>query len=225
MASLVENSIIERKNVRDRDNYIDTFGSTAMPQQNLGPNSEPSSGEPSNWVRKFISGISPGGHVLDLAAGQGRHTRFALELGYKVTAVDRTLVGLADLHGRENLTLLQHDLEQGASFPAAKNSFDAVIVTNYLWRPILPDVVAAVSASGILIYETFGQGQEAYGSPKNPDFLLAPGELCEVVRDQLTIIAYEHFSSQRQRRVISHICAVAHDHPWCHTAPSLEQCN
>jgi hypothetical protein len=115
-----------------------------------------------------------------------------LAAGHPVTALDRDLSGVAVLEDRPGLTLLEADLETGAPWPLGAGSFGGVIVTNYLHRPILADIVAAVEPGGALIYETFAAGNEAFGKPSNPDFLLQPGELLEAVRGRLEVAAYEH---------------------------------
>ena len=147
--------------------------------------------EASEWVARFADLVPPGGRVLDIAAGSGRHTRFFRARGHPVTAVDRDSSGLADLAGDAEVELLEFDLETGAPWPFAGREFDGVVVTNYLHRPILRDIVAAVSPGGVLVYETFARGQERFGRPENPDFLLRPGELLEAVRGTLRVVAYE----------------------------------
>jgi SAM-dependent methyltransferase len=146
---------------------------------------------PSEWVIRFAPLVPSGGSVLDVAAGGGRHSRYFLGCGHRVTAVDRDTSGLADLGDEAGLELLEFDLEVGAPFPFRDRTFDGVVVTNYLHRPILPDIVAAVAAGGVLVYETFARGQERFGPPQNPDFLLRPGELLEAVRGALRVVAYE----------------------------------
>lgn len=133
--------------------------------------------------------------------------RWLLQLGHPVTAVDRDIAGLADLAADPRVRVLAADLE-AAPWPFADDRFAAVIVTNYLWRPLLPDIVAAVAPGGLLIYDTFAVGQERYGRPSNPDFLLRPGELQDAVRGQLVTIAYEHGLVQQPRPAMrSRICA------------------
>jgi SAM-dependent methyltransferase len=147
--------------------------------------------EPSEWITRFGGLVPPAGRVLDVAAGSGRHTRFFLDRGHPVTAVDRDTSGLADLEGDPAVESLELDLETGAPWPFAGREFEAVVVANYLHRPILPDIVAAVAPGGILLYETFACGQERFGRPVNPDFLLTPGELLDAVRGTLRVLAYE----------------------------------
>ena len=146
---------------------------------------------PSEWITRFASLVPAGGSVLDVAAGGGRHTRYFLERGHRVTAVDRDTSGLADLHDDAATEIVEFDLEAGDPFPFRGRTFDGVVVTNYLHRPILPDIVAAVAAGGVLLYETFARGQERFGRPQNPDFLLRPGELLDAVRGALRVVAYE----------------------------------
>lgn len=131
---------------------------------------------PSQVVVDFLTPLPKGRSVLDLACGGGRHTRLALELGHQVTAVDIDVSGLRDLGGQTGLNVLEADLE-GASWPFEAECFDVVIVANYLWRPLLTLISASVRPGGLLLYETFGVGNEAYGKPSNPEFLLKTGEL------------------------------------------------
>ncbi len=169
----------------------------------------------SPWVNRYLAEIKANGRVLDVAAGSGRHTRLALAAGFQVTAIDRDISRLADLRDNSKLTILEHDLENGQPTPFGKHSnFDGIIVSNYLWRPILPDIVAAVRLTGVLIYETFGLGNERFGRPKNPNFLLRPGELYDAVAGHLTPLAYQHVTLQDPQRVVSRICAVGDQHPW-----------
>ena len=146
---------------------------------------------PSAWVRRF-AGRVPAGPVLDLAAGGGRHSRLFLSLGHPVTAVDRDLAGLAGLAGEPDFEAIAADLEDGSPWPLGLRRFAGVIVTNYLYRPILPAIVAAVAPGGVLLYETFARGNERFGKPSNPAFLLEPGELIDAVANSLEILAYEH---------------------------------
>ena len=137
---------------------------------------------PSPWIVRFASELGPGSRVLDLACGAGRHARMLLDAGHHVTAVDVDLSGVTDLEGHPSVSLRAADLEDGSPWPLPGATFDGVIVTNYLHRPIFPAVLAAVATGGMLLYETFARGNEQYGKPSNPDFLLRPAELLEVVR-------------------------------------------
>jgi SAM-dependent methyltransferase len=168
---------------------------------------------PSAWVARFLALVPPGGHVLDVAAGGGRHTRLARARGLAVTAVDIDVSGLADLGADPQTEIVPADLE-GAPWPFAGRAFAGVIVANYLHRPLLPLLVAAVADGGALIYETFARGNEAFGKPSNPNFLLTGGELLEAVHGQLTVAAYEHGKVEAPRpAVIQRIAAVRGVHP------------
>jgi SAM-dependent methyltransferase len=148
--------------------------------------------EPSLWVGRFAGLVPAGGTVLDLACGSGRHTRLFLSLGHPVVAVDADIGGVADLRGEPGLELVEADLEGGGPFPLGDRRFDGVVVTNFLHRPILADIVGAVAPGGVLIYETFSRDHARIGGrPRNPDFLLLPGELLEAVRGKLRVVAYE----------------------------------
>lgn len=176
-------------------------------------------GAASGWVVKHISGVRRGGVVLDVACGRGRHLRLALERGLAVVGIDRDLSGVRDLEGVDKVELLQADLEDGRPPPFAGRDFDGVIVTNYLWRPILPAIVAAIGPAGVLIYETFGEGNGRFGKPSNPDFLLRPGELIEAVRGRLTPVAYEHATLTGPARIVQRVVAVGPLHPWLSLPP------
>ena len=143
---------------------------------------------PSAWVERWASWIRPGGAVLDVAAGAGRHARFLARLGFEVDAVDRD----AALFGEAvpGVILREADIEAGP-WPYAGRAFDAVVVTNYLHRPLMPVLVESIAAGGLLVYETFARGNERFGKPSNPAFLLAPGELLDAVRGRLRVVAYE----------------------------------
>lgn len=161
----------------------------------------------SPWVLKFADLAPKDLPVLDIACGKGRHTRHILELGYDVTAIDRDISGLTDLETNTHLTIHQADLE-GAPWPLADQRFGTIIVTNYLHRPLFPHFIKALEPAGILIYETFALGNERFGKPDNPDFLLRPGELKQVFSDQLEIIAFEEVEDHDPRPAMrQRICA------------------
>ena len=147
--------------------------------------------EASRWVARFADLVPAGGRVLDVACGGGRHARSFLQRGHPVTLIDRDTSGVADLGGDPNVEIVEFDLEAGEPWPLAGRAFDGVVVTNYLWRPILADIVASVGPGGVLLYETFARGNEQFGHPRNPDFLLKPGELLDAVRGELRVAAYE----------------------------------
>jgi SAM-dependent methyltransferase len=147
--------------------------------------------------------------VLDLACGGGRHARWFLAHGYRVVAVDRDLSGVADLRAEPRVELVECDLEVGAPFPTGDRTFAAVVVTNYLWRPLLDDVARAVAPGGWLLYETFAVGNERFGHPANPDFLLRPGELRALAAVHgLLVVAHEELVVEEPRpAVIQHLAA------------------
>ncbi|RAR60105.1 methyltransferase family protein [Paraburkholderia unamae] len=165
--------------------------------------------EPSRWVRRWAQLIAPGGRVLDVASGAGRHARWLAAQGHPVMALDRDAAALATLHGVAGVTSLECDLE-GAPWPLAADArFAAVVVTNYLHRPLMTRLIDALAPGGVLVYETFAQGNETVGKPSNPAFLLAPGELLAVCAPALRVIAYEDgFLSQPREAYIQRICAV-----------------
>jgi SAM-dependent methyltransferase len=167
------------------------------------------SGEPSPWVTRHAALVPAAGLVLDLAAGSGRHTRYFNNLGHKVVAIDRDVSGLSDLRQTPGVEIIAADLETGGAWPLPDRQFAAIIVTNYLHRPVLPDLGRALQPGGLLIYETFALGNERFGRPSNPDFLLRPGELLEIARmSKLTVLAYEHGEvSVPRAAVIQHIAA------------------
>ena len=140
-----------------------------------------------------------------MACGSGRHTRFFLEQGRAVVAIDRDVSGMADV-ADPGLTVVAADLEDGSPFPVAGRQFAGVVCTNYLHRPLLPAIVAAVGPGGVLIYETFTEGHQQFGRPTRPDFLLQPGELRAAVAGQLEVVAEEELVVPGPARV-QRICA------------------
>lgn len=153
---------------------------------------------PSPWVERFAPCL-PGGAVLDVACGSGRHVRLFLARGHPVVALDRDLSGLP---AHPLLEAIAFDLETGAPWPLGARRFAGVVVTNYLHRPLFPALLGAVAPGGLLIYETFALGNERFGPPRNPDHLLRPGELLEVVRGRLEVIAYEHLAVAEPRPAV-----------------------
>ncbi len=153
----------------------------------------------SPWIERFAPLVEAGGTVLDLACGGGRHTRYFAARGHRVTAVDRDLSRLGDLAQHPLVEALALDLETGAPFALAGRRFAAVVVTSYLHRPILGDLVEAVAPGGMLLVETFAAGNERFGGPSRPEFLLRPGELLEAVRGRLRVLAYEDLTVDEPR--------------------------
>lgn len=166
---------------------------------------------PSDWVARF-AGLIPEGEVLDLACGGGRHARFLAGLGYTVLAVDRDAAALERAAG-PSITTLQIDLEGGHPWYFAPGRFSGIVVTNYLHRPLMPFLVGSLAEGGVLIYETFASGNEQFGRPSNPDFLLDRGELLGLAApasgDRLQIIAFEDgYVDTPKPAVVQHVCAL-----------------
>ena len=169
---------------------------------------------PSPWIRRFAHRVPSGARVLDIAAGQGRHARFFASRGARVLAVDRdatALASLADVAGIETRVV---DLETG-QWPLAAETFEGVVVTNYLHRPLFPHLLSAIGDNGVLLYETFALGNERFGHPARPDFLLRPGELLDLAQPHLTVIAFEQGRIDEGREaVVQRIAAVGRAHEW-----------
>jgi len=162
---------------------------------------------PSAWVLRWAGRIPAGGRVLDIACGNGRHARFLALRGHPVEAVDRDPAKVTLLAGIPGIHPRTADLESGP-WPYADRRFAGVVVVNYLYRPLFPRLLDALDPGGVLIYETFAAGNERYGRPSNPAFLLEPGELLEVVRGRLRVIAYEALEiSEPRPAVVQRICA------------------
>ncbi|MGD1880103.1 MAG: class I SAM-dependent methyltransferase [Kiloniellaceae bacterium] len=168
-------------------------------------------------MARFAALVAPGAPVLDLACGGGRHTRLFLERGHPVLAVDRDLSRLAAPEGDPHLEVLACDLETGqgeaGSLPAFfQRRFGAIVVTNYLHRPLFGPIAEALAPGGVLIYETFAQGNERFGKPSNPHFLLYDGELLEAFQDRLTIVAYENVIVEKPApAAVQRLCAQAQE--------------
>jgi SAM-dependent methyltransferase len=165
-----------------------------------------SSTAPSVWVNRFLPLIKPGGLVLDLAAGGGRHVRLLRDRGFAVCAVDRDTTGLSAFAGpRCEVRRIDLETEDGRQLG---DGYDGIVVTNYLHRPLLPAIARALAPGGVLIYETFARGNERFGQPHNPDFLLRPGELLEAFT-ALTVVAFEQGEVSAPRpAVIQRLAAV-----------------
>jgi len=162
---------------------------------------------PSPWVCRWARLIRPGGRVLDVACGNGRHLRFLKAEGFFVVGVDRDEVAIGAFKGVGGIEIHVADIE-GGSWPFAPASFDGVVVTNYLHRPIFRNLVDALVQGGVLIYETFAAGNERYGRPSNPDFLLRPGELFHSL-EPLVIVAFEQgLISAPKPAMVQRACAV-----------------
>jgi SAM-dependent methyltransferase len=163
---------------------------------------------PSPWVVRFAHLIPAGSAVLDVACGHGRHARLARSLGHPVTVVDIDTAGVADMATDPGVTVMTRDLETGA-WPFAPEIFGAIIVTNYLHRPHFPHLAAGLQTGGVLLVDTFAAGNERYGRPRNPDFLLAPGELLTAFAGRLQVVAYECGSEVTPRPAVrQRLCAI-----------------
>ncbi|CAG0994656.1 demethylmenaquinone methyltransferase / 2-methoxy-6-polyprenyl-1,4-benzoquinol methylase [Burkholderiales bacterium] len=165
--------------------------------------------DPSPWVRRHVALFRERARVLDLASGRGRHARYLAEQGHDVLAVDRDAEALGTIAGVPGIRTRVVDLEGGA-WPLAGERFDAIVVTNYLHRPSFDAMLDALADDGVLLYETFAAGNEAFGRPSNPDFLLATGELLERVRGRLAVVAFEEGLVERDggRAVVQRLAAV-----------------
>lgn len=160
---------------------------------------------PSAWVERWSHHIRPGGAVLDLACGTGRHARLLARMGFEVDAVDRDPSLFTDVP--QGVELRGADLEAGP-WPYEGRRFDGIVVTNYLHRALLPRLVDSLEPGGLLVYETFAEGNARFGKPSNPDFLLRHGELLEAVRGRLRVLAYEDIVVDQPRpAAIQRICA------------------
>lgn len=169
----------------------------------------PHGSEPASaWIRRWAHLIPAGGTVLDVACGHGRHMQWLAAQGHRVTGIDRSPEALAAA-GRWG-RVLEADIENGPWPLLADGTpqrFDAVVVTNYLWRPLLPVIAASVVPGGVLLYETFAAGNETVGKPSRPDFLLRPGELLQAFTD-LRPVAYEDGFIETPTRFVQRLVAV-----------------
>jgi SAM-dependent methyltransferase len=155
--------------------------------------------EPSDWVRRWAPLVTRG-PVLDVASGAGRHARFFASRGWDVIAVDREAQALP-----EGVTFVKADLEDASPWPFEGQRFGGIVVTNYLHRPLLPVLAQSLAEDGVLIYETFMLGNEKFGRPSNPDFLLRPGELLQAFAS-LTVAAFEQGTTDKA--VVQRICVI-----------------
>lgn len=170
---------------------------------------------PSNWVTRFTH-LIPSGEVLDLASGAGRHSRWLAAQGHPVLAADRNADALV-LAAGVGVQTQQVDLETGnpeQDWPFAAERFAGVVVVNYLHRPLWKKLIASLAVDGILIYETFALGNEQFGKPSNPDFLLRHGELLEIAQSHgLQVIAYENgYLDTPKPAMVQRICAIKSRH-------------
>lgn len=170
----------------------------------------------SSWVARFAPLVPMGGVVLDLACGAGRHLRLFHQRRHPVVGLDRDLSGVADLAGIEGVTLVQTDLEasgdagDGLEITGLSGQrFAGIVVTNYLHRPLFPALLGALAPGGVLIYETFADGNARFGRPSSPAFLLREGELLDVTRGHLSVVAFEQGEiTAPKAAVVQRLCAV-----------------
>ena len=163
----------------------------------------------SNWVSENYNHIKKNGLILDLACGSGRHGRFLLEKGFNVVFLDRDTSQLDWVPEAFKPQVIKHDLEAGTIWDFLPCSFDAVIVTNYLYRPIFPDLLSIIDEGGVLIYETFSKGNEIYGKPTNSNYLLEPEELIDLVRPSMRLVSFkEGYSNEGKESITQKIVAV-----------------
>ena len=167
---------------------------------------------PAAAIERWAHLVPPGGTVLDVAAGGGRHARFFADRGHPVLAVDRDPSALLQ-RPHPRIEVLAADLEQ-APWPLPGRTFAAIVVVNYLWRPLLPTLIASIAPGGVLLYETFALGHERFGRPRNPDFLLRPGELLAAVDGVLEVYEYQHGDEGLPATAVKQrLCARRHRDP------------
>ena len=173
----------------------------------MNPNHLSTMPTPSAWVMRFAKQWPAGSSVLDLACGSGRHVKALAQMGLQVTGVDKDHQALQGLSTVAETVVV--DLEDGSPWPLGNRQFNAVIVTNYLWRPLWPAILGCVAPNGWLVYETFAQGHETIGRPARADFLLQPGELLQITNQpDWTVLAYEHGLEHTPHRYVQRIAAV-----------------
>ena len=154
--------------------------------------------EPSSWLQRHSSLIPHSGPILDIAAGSGRHTQYLLEKGHTVVSIDKDISRLARIKS-SHLSIARVDLEAPKPWPFKNSAFAAIIVTNYLHRPLFPLIINALAVGGVLVYETFANGNEKFGKPTNPNYLLKAGELIQLTLEHLHILAYEDLTVDQPR--------------------------
>lgn len=161
----------------------------------------------SDWVRRWSHLLAPHSSVLDIACGQGRHMKWFADQGHGVTGIDISPVAIqaAAAFGKTVLADIENDPWPLMDGPQVRQ-FDAVLVTNYLWRPLFPRIADCLAPGGVLIYETFAQGQEKLGKPSRPDFLLSRGELLAAFGD-LRLVAFEEGFLHDPPRCVQRIAA------------------
>jgi SAM-dependent methyltransferase len=181
----------------------------------------PDAEAPSAWIVRFASLVPRNGHVLDVACGRGRHSVLFAARDCAVTAVDRDAQALTELAGVANVTTLVCDLEAAAWPFDPGRRFDAIVVTRYLHRPLFGQLLRSLADDGVLLYETFAAGNEAYGRPSRPEFLLDENELLAIAPDRLTLIAFEQGLVEGPKpAVLQRLAAVGRGRPWPPALPA-----
>jgi SAM-dependent methyltransferase len=186
-----------------------------MPSTSAVTAHAPNAAGASAWIERFAPLVTSGASVLDLACGHGRHARLFAERGHRVVAVDRDESAPATLAGHVRIETRRLDLE-GGPWPLAGEQFGAIVVTNYLHRPLFPFLLDALADDGVLLYETFARGNEVYGRPANPDFLLQRDELWQMAARRLTVVAFEqgYVAAPPPAAVLQRMAAVGPARPW-----------
>ena len=184
----------------------------------------------SSWVKRWAPLAGPG-EVLDVACGSGRHARHFAALGHPVLAVDRDNAALAETVASSGapapITVMAFDLEDGSPWPFEPARFAAIVVTNYLYRPLFKRLAASLAPGGLLIYETFAMGNEQFGKPSNPNFLLAPGELLALASaNGLQVLAFEDGRVDAPRpamvqRLVAVAPGFARERAWLDAVPGV----
>lgn len=168
----------------------------------------------SPWVERWLRLVTAESSVLDVACGSGRHTRLAAGQGHRVVALDRNVDALAGIEDLSGVIVVRADIETD-KWPLTGQKFDVVVVTNYLHRPLFPELLRSVSETGLLIYETFARGNERFGRPSNPVFLLEPGELYDRVHTSLRVLGYEDlYVATPKPAMVQRICACGSRFHW-----------
>ena len=164
---------------------------------------------PSGWLLRWAPLIKARGAVLDLACGSGRHARWLAARGYRVTAMDRNAEAIVSLRDVAGVTAMVADLEGGNPWPLPGRRFDGIVVASYLHRPLFAPILESLAEGGVLIYETFALGNERFGRPSNPEFLLEQGELLDAFGKALAVVAFEQGRVQRPKTaMIQRLCAI-----------------
>ncbi len=176
---------------------------------------------PSDWIVRWSHLLEPQATVLDIACGSGRHLQWFAERGHTVTGIDRDIDQAR--HRVPSAELVGADIESNEwplMVDGQARTFGAIVVTNYLWRPLVQTVLKSLAPGGVLLYETFALGNETVGRPTRPDFLLLPGELLQICAN-LDVVAYENGFLKRPPRFVQRIAAIRSNNPAAHPFESV----